>query len=196
MKQKYSFIGLIAFLFSFQLFSQSCPEISFVVPLPTEEIVFIYNDPGPDCGDRPAAIVIDGSAYSLGNCDTYSSRYVLASGSGVIDPDNFSVTYGALTCEYNEGTLLGLDDAKSILERTVKVYPNPVHNINELQVSLTVPLVGKLTVFDLNGKKILSEKINNESVKKMNISNLENGLYLLQIDTGTIKISKKFIVDK
>lgn len=194
MKHKYLF--LIVLTFSFLSFSQSCPEISFVVPLPTEEVVFIYDDPGPACMDRPAAIVIDGSAYSLGNCDTYSSRYVLSSGSGVIDPNSFVVTYGGLTCEYNDGTLLGIEDEQRIIGKSIKIYPNPVTKSNELTVHFSVPLKTSLNIYDITGKRVITTQLNYQDKNHINISALHTGLYLARFTTETTTITKKFIVKR
>ena len=196
MKRIYFALGLVTFLFSFQLFSQSCPEISFVVPLPTEEVVFIYDDPGPPCIDRPTAIVIDGSAYSLGNCDSFSSRYVLSSGSGVIDPNNYTVTYGGLTCEYNNGTLLGLDDIEGIFEKTIKLYPNPATDQHQVQLSFTFPISGKITVYDLLGKVITSKQSGYQTKIPLDISGFNSGLYLVEIDTGSLVAIKKLVVKR
>lgn len=194
MKHKYIF--LIVLLVGFLSFSQTCPEISFVVPLPTEEVVFIYDNPGPDCVDRPAAIVIDGSAYSLGNCDTYSSRYVLASGSGVIDPNNFSVTYGSLTCGYNNGTLLGLEDAQGIIGKAIKIFPNPIQENNELEINFSVPLKVTLSIYDITGKEVIATKLDYEDKSYINISGLKTGLYLARFTTETVTITKKFIINR
>lgn len=196
MKHKYLILGLLTFIVKVQLYAQSCPEISFIVPLPTEEVVFIYDNPGPACMDRPAAIVIDGSAYSLGNCDTYSSRYVLSSGTGVIDPDNYTVTYGGLTCEYSDGTLLGLEDYERIFEKAILLYPNPIVNTNELHLNLKIPIAGKISIYDLTGKKLLNVSVINDRDEAIDISPLSNGLYLMQLQAGRFRVTKKFIIAK
>lgn len=195
MKQKYVLLLLITSFFSFnKINAQACPEVSFVLDLPTQEVIFAFNDPGPSCASRPTAIVIDGSAFVIGNCDTYSSRYVLSSGGGVIDPDNYSVTYGSSTCEYNNGTLLGLDDSYYI-NKTLKIYPNPVTNTNELNVSFAVNASAKISVYTLLGKEVLQDRLLNEKSKKIDISTLSNGMYLMQLQLDNITITKKFVVN-
>jgi len=193
MKQNYFLILLItAFSFN-KIDAQSCPEISFVVPLPTEEVIFVFDSPGPTCASRPVAIVIDGSAYVIGNCDTYSSRYVLSSGSGVIDPDNYTVTYGSSSCQYNNGTLLGADD-DSFINKALKLYPNPVVNTNKLTVSLTFNASAHISIFTLTGKKVIEDKFVQEKSKKIDISTLANGIYIIQMKIENISIAKKFVV--
>lgn len=193
MKYNYFYLILIA-VFSFnKVNSQACPEISFVVPLPTEEVIFVFDLPGPPCIDRPGAIVIDGSAYILGNCDEFSSRYVLTSGSGVINPDSYTVTYGTSSCEYSDATL-GLDDLLFINKKTFQIYPNPISNTNLLNIKFAVNMSAKINIYNLSGKLVLKDQLNNSNFKNINISNLTNGLYLLRLDTDTASITRKFIV--
>lgn len=194
MKHKYFFVILI-FAFSFnKVNSQACPDNSFVITTSTpEEVLFSFDNSGPPCGDRPSAIVIDGSAYTLGNCDTFSSKYQLASGSGVIDPNSYTVTYGSSTCEYTNGTL-GIDDIIFINNKTLKLYPNPVRNSDKLNINFALNMSAKINVYSLDGKLVLRDQLNNSKFKDINISNLSNGIYLLRLETDNASITKKFII--
>ena len=156
-------------------------------------MIFVFDLPGPPCVERPGAIVIDGSAYLLGNCDEFSSRYVLTSGSGVIDPDSYTVTYGSSSCEYSDGTL-GLDDLFFINKKTFQLYPNPIQSTNLLNIKFAVNMSAKINVYSLTGKLVLKDQLNNSNSKSINISNLPAGLYLLKLDTGIASITSKFVV--
>jgi Secretion system C-terminal sorting domain len=193
MKYKYFYLILITFLSFNKVNSQACPEISFVVALTPEEVIFVFDLPGPPCIDRPGAIVIDGSAFLLGNCDEFSSRYVLTSGSGVIDPNSYTVTYGSSTCQYINGTL-GLDEILFINKKTLQLYPNPIRNSNVLNVKFALNMSAKINVYSLNGKLVLRDQLNNSKFKDINISNLSNGIFLLRLETDNASITKKFIV--
>jgi hypothetical protein len=196
MKHKYFCLFLFT-VFGFQLASsQACPDNSFVLTssIP-EEVLFSFDSAGPPCGDRPSAIVIDGSAYTLGNCDTFSSKYQLASGSGVIDPNSYIVTYGSSTCEYINGTL-GIDDILFINNKTIQLYPNPVRNTNVLNVKFALNMSAKIIVYNLDGKLVLKDQLNNSKFKDIDISNLTNGFYLLRLETDNSSITKKFIIQK
>lgn len=194
MKQKYLLLLLFFTLVFSKIDAQSCPEVSFVLDLPTQEVIFAYDDPGPSCASRPTAIVIDGSAFVLGNCDTYSSRYVLSSGSGVIDPNNYTVTYGSSSCEYNGGSLLGLDDSYSI-NNTLKLFPNPISNANELNIDFAISATAKISIYTLIGKEVIQDQLINEKSKTIDISTLSNGMYLMQLKLDNVSITKKFIVN-
>ncbi|WP_169301434.1 T9SS type A sorting domain-containing protein [Pontimicrobium aquaticum] len=194
MKHKYFLIFLLAVLSFNDINSQTCPEVSFVLEQPTQQVIFAFDDPGPSCASRPTAIVIDGSAFVLGNCDTYSSRYILSSGSGVLDPNNYSVTYGGSTCDYNGGTLLGLDDSFHI-NKTLKLFPNPITSTNELTVSFAINASAKISVYTLLGKEVMHEKLINEKSKKIDISSLSNGMYLMQLKLNNLTVTKKFVVN-
>ncbi|HTO35279.1 MAG TPA: T9SS type A sorting domain-containing protein [Flavobacterium sp.] len=69
----------------------------------------------------------------------------------------------------------------------IKIYPNPVQDILNIESQETVLSV---EVFDLLGKKILVSKD-----KTIDVSKLKNGIYLLKINTEngvlTEKIMKK-----
>lgn len=181
-------------LCSGNIFSQACPEASFVIALPTEEILFSFDNPGPPCASRPASITIDGSQYDKGNCDTFSTRYVLTTGSGVIDTNSYTVTYGSSSCEYTGGTL-GLDEIFSINEKTLKLFPNPVQDNKELTMSFALPMDAKVLIYDLTGKLQLNDEVNSQNSKTINVSNLATGMYLLRLVNGNTVINKKLLVN-
>jgi Secretion system C-terminal sorting domain len=193
MKYKYFYLILIAFLSFNNVNSQTCPDNSFIIPATPEEVLFVFDLPGPPCGSRPSAIVIDGSAYTLGNCDTFSSKYQLASGSGVVDSNAYTVTYGSSTCDYTNG-VLGIDDIFYVNNKTIQIYPNPIRNSNMLNVKFALNMSAKINVYSLNGKLVLRDQLNNSKFKDINISNLSNGIYLLRLETDNSSITKKFIV--
>lgn len=68
----------------------------------------------------------------------------------------------------------------------VKLYPNPANAILNIQNS---ELITKLIIFDISGKKI---KEHNENVSQINIENLANGIYILQVFSGDKKYIHKF----
>lgn len=67
------------------------------------------------------------------------------------------------------------------------IYPNPVKNILNLE---GLDNVESYAIFDLTGRKL--EQYNN-SFKQIDVSHLNNGIYLLQINTDKGQVSKKFI---
>ena len=76
-----------------------------------------------------------------------------------------------------------------ILSRSVKLYPNPVHDV--LSIHSEIPL-SKVEVFSILGKKV---KEFNAGFNSMRIDNLSNGVYIVRIlaekGSATRKLIKK-----
>lgn len=75
----------------------------------------------------------------------------------------------------------------------IKVYPNPSNGILNLRVN---NYSGELTVemFDLNGRKVLSNQDVNFSIEKqVNISSLQSGVYLLKLTGNDLSYTQKII---
>ena len=71
----------------------------------------------------------------------------------------------------------------------LKIYPNPV--ADQLFLSTKTELAGKIaTVFDINGKRVLNQKL---SVHQIDVSSLESGMYFLQIESEGRIVNKKFV---
>ena len=65
------------------------------------------------------------------------------------------------------------------------LYPNPSTNYIELS-SVNTP-ISEITVYDLSGKLLISNKYNSEININLNISSLTNGIYLLKINNQFTK---------
>ena len=75
------------------------------------------------------------------------------------------------------------------------VYPNPTKGL--LNIHLNGNLDGKttLTLFDIQGRNILTKQASSDS-ETLNIDNLQNGVYLLSIENGNQKATKKIVLSK
>jgi hypothetical protein len=196
MKKIYLLFLLIA-VFGFNKISAqnpACPDASTVIPLTTEEVYVIFNAPGPLCVNRPTTISIDGSTYAIGNCDEFTSQYILTSGAGVIDPNIYTIAYGTSNCEYTNN-VLPIEDFK-FLNATLKVYPNPVMKNNRLNVKFATNITANIYIYDLTGKLAYSDEMNNANRKQINTSSLANGVYLLKMATENVSITRKVVIMK
>ena len=191
MKHKYSLTVLICLL-GYAFINAQCPELSFVLSTDPEEIVFVFDNAGPDCATRPQTIMVDNSVYTLGNCDNFSSRYMLDSGDGVIDINNYTVTYGTDTCEYNNATLHGLD--KNLISKTMRVFPNPLIEKDEINLKFMFNVSANIKVYSLTGKLVIKESMDNEMSKDINVAGLSNGVYLLKMTFDNHTLNKKFVI--
>lgn len=76
-----------------------------------------------------------------------------------------------------------------------EIYPNPANDILNLDFgSLTTSGIAQTEVYDLAGKKILSQQILPSGVVRLNISGIADGLYLIRISSGDNTTIKKFVV--
>ena len=85
-----------------------------------------------------------------------------------------------------EGSTLSIED-ESLID--VSIYPNPVEDI--LTIETSADLINKVaTVFDINGKRVMSEKLTTNMIK---VSQLESGIYFLRLESEGRSIKRKFI---
>lgn len=73
--------------------------------------------------------------------------------------------------------------------QTVQIYPNPVKD--ELNVSSN-NIINNLIVIDLKGRELVNMELNAFSYN-LDVSNLSEGVYFLEIVSGRSKTAKKFI---
>ena len=84
-----------------------------------------------------------------------------------------------LTQGFHQGDLKVSTDVVNIGIKT-KVYPNPTTNILIVELEKTVN--ADILVYDINGKIVIKDKLNNEQQKQLDFSFLGQGNYLLHIN--------------
>ncbi|MFK7781677.1 T9SS type A sorting domain-containing protein [Psychroserpens sp.] len=86
--------------------------------------------------------------------------------------------------------LLSVDDFN--LGQNLKLYPNPSNDILNIDVKNGS---GRLDyqVYDVLGKLVISDSIQNSSNTAIDVSNLDNGLYLINLSYGNQSETKRFI---
>jgi sugar lactone lactonase YvrE len=82
---------------------------------------------------------------------------------------------------------LSIEDNK--LENLILIYPNPTSKY--LNIELNNSTIFKISIYDLNGRAL--EGIKNIANNKIDVSNLANGFYTLNIITNKGIITKKII---
>jgi alpha-tubulin suppressor-like RCC1 family protein len=83
---------------------------------------------------------------------------------------------------------LGLEKT-IVVDNSFSIYPNPVNDILHIQSS-TNQVIDKIVITELTGKKILEQKGNN---KQLNVQQLQQGIYLLQVFSEGKSSQSKFI---
>lgn len=102
----------------------------------------------------------------------------------VLNADNTWSLYTRESFEV-DGTL-GLDTE---LLTNIKLFPNPTSNI----LNISIPLGNQITkavIYDTNGREVFRQESHLENIT---MSNFQNGMYLLQLETEKGAISKKII---
>jgi hypothetical protein len=84
-----------------------------------------------------------------------------------------------------------LDISEKEISKIIKIFPNPVTNIVQIEVSEEVQLDG-IELFDMSGKKV---KTYNSFDRNLNISGLSSGTYFLKLLTQEGILTKKVIIE-
>ena len=70
------------------------------------------------------------------------------------------------------------------------IYPNPVSN-GKIYISTTLNLTKEINIYDVLGKKIISQTLFG---KELNISNLSPGVYILKLKENEFSATRKLVV--
>ncbi|MDO6598085.1 T9SS type A sorting domain-containing protein [Oceanihabitans sp. 2_MG-2023] len=190
MKNHY-FTMLVLALFSFtQIHAQFCPPTGYATP---SNLYFIYEAGSSNCVDRPTTVTVESSTFTQTSCQDQLSVYELSSGSSLADTENIAVDFGFSICEYSGGTL-SAEEFELIFKSMLKVYPNPVTRGDNLHIEIGVNTSVKVEVYNVTGKKMLSTNKSHLNQLSVDVSNLENGIYIAQIVTDLATITRKIII--
>lgn len=101
---------------------------------------------------------------------------------------NWSTTYVFTT---EKGTKV----EENIFEKYVEIFPNPSLDFINIMVSNKL-IIEKIEIFDLLGNSLLVSDKFTEATTQINISTLDNGVYIIKLTTHNGVVSKKFIKNK
>jgi hypothetical protein len=127
--------------------------------------------------------------------DTITETYAGTDNFGVI----YAATYGrglhlTRTFEKPVGIFTPDQDQRANM---LKIFPNPVRNSTTIEFSLNEPAEVIISVFDINGKMVVSEKNYREAgthLYKLDCSHLPRGTYVTSLHTGKTLETGKFII--
>jgi hypothetical protein len=165
--------------------------------------------------DGGAAVTSRGIAWATFYAPTTAAN-IVNSGTGT---GNFNVTLNGLTpgttyyartyATNSAGTAYGntisfvasittdVNDI-NVADREVTIYPNPASSLTTFSFKLESPGSIKLTIIDMKGKSVLTKDLGDmsqgENQVMLNLSLLQNGMYICQLTKGTIKVTKKLII--
>ncbi len=83
----------------------------------------------------------------------------------------------------------------SALNNTIKVYPSPAFNELNISIENISQLPANLVIYDMLGKEVVKQTITTKNFnEQLNISQLNNGVYFLNLSNNNMKQTVKFIV--
>lgn len=134
------------------------------------------------------------TAYTLSNIQKLS----FSSGNLIVTKtDHSSGVYALSNLRYLNFSDVSTDLQENlpVQNQMLKVYPNPVGDILNIDLSRMSATEGTLSILNSEGKTVLSRQVNNEGVISLNISSLPKGIYLCQYanttEIKTVKIIKQ-----
>ncbi|MBU2941029.1 T9SS type A sorting domain-containing protein, partial [Lacinutrix sp. C3R15] len=107
-----------------------------------------------------------------------------------------SKTVNAFVDTYNSFETFKKDYIQNNTE--IKMYPNPVMNNLNMDIVLFDNEVMRYTLLDMSGRLISNGTINtaNDGKEKLNVSALQNGMYLMRLQSDYRTVVKKIQVNK
>jgi hypothetical protein len=100
--------------------------------------------------------------------------------------------------ESGAGTLpqTTLSDASvDLLERAIRVYPNPASNVLNIKLVKQQTFSGSASLYNFNGQLLIKQYLNKTS-NKIRLNQFSEGIYMLIIsdDAGLNQINKRIII--
>ena len=152
-----------------------------------------YAD-GATTAQTPVAVTLDGSeCYTLTVLDSYGDGMDSGFGVGsysIIDQNGMTLTSGGQFTTEDKGYFLtGSATSSNNINKDseLAVYPNPVKNVLTIEGDFT-----SANIYDVFGKLVLST----DAQKTIDVSNLSNGVYFVNINVENTITVKKITIAK
>ena len=134
------------------------------------------------------------TAYALSNIQkmTFSSGNVT-----VQKTDNTTGVYALSGLKYLsfQDFTTGINEPQMAAGNTLLTYPNPVADLLTIDLTGTKNGEGRISILNLEGKVMQTQKTSGMSIVTLNLSQLPQGVYLCRYTNGaetkTVKIIKK-----
>ena len=142
-----------------------------------------------------------GTAYTVNSATNYFVKYNASDSMYKINFNTFEgSSTGVITFNVEDvtGTLSVQEVASGV---SFDVYPNPTQSDKIINVvyDITSQTSNKnsITIYNMNGSKVFSNEVSNESGfynQEINLGNLASGIYMLEFSSGINKEVKKIIL--
>lgn len=76
----------------------------------------------------------------------------------------------------------------------IRLFPNPATQFIEVQTSSTFGAVTFIKIYAITGSLIVQKELSNDSeLKRLDVSNLKNGIYFIEINSSNNSVTLKFL---
>lgn len=122
--------------------------------------------------------------------DDTDGNLVFRTSTNVIDIDAFGtiVNETILLYEALDRSTLGLNN-NTLSSNDMRLFPNPVTSNLNIKLSENASITS-IQIVDINGRSVLNI---NDNFETINVSGLQSGLYILNLETSKGSITKRFI---
>lgn len=124
--------------------------------------------------------VSDGGLFEIGN----SNKMVVAGGPN------------GLICVRNLDDITNNKQSEYFNSKEVIIYPNPANSYVTIQYNKSQAIQYLLTLRDIRGQEVLSEKVVFDKVYKMDLNNIKGGIYFLTLTNNKEQVVKKIVIQK
>ncbi|MBR3493235.1 MAG: T9SS type A sorting domain-containing protein, partial [Bacteroidales bacterium] len=76
---------------------------------------------------------------------------------------------------------------------SLSLYPNPTHNVLNLNADLQDRT--EVMILDMNGRTVKHYVVNGLNEMRLNVSDLQSGVYFIRVSNETTTALSKFIVE-
>ena len=135
------------------------------------------------CMDATACNYDANATCDNGNCD-------LPDGCG----DPLYVEYDpSVTCSDPSACItLITTGVNEVIDASTDIYPNPANNFLNI-VSNSIG-INTISIYNLHGQEVLNNKVNGNQIR-LNISELSNGVYIMDIRSNDASVKRKLIIE-
>lgn len=112
-----------------------------------------------------------------------SNKMVVAGGKGLI-------------CVRNLDNITINKQSEYFNSKEVIIYPNPANSYVTIQYNKSQAIQYLLTLRDIRGQEVLSEKVVFDKVYNMDLNNIKGGIYFLTLTNNKEQVVKKIVIQK
>lgn len=140
----------------------------------SDEAAGVFGIDATGLAGQAITIVASGLLGSTDPADAFALVIFLPDGTSIVAENNPSL------------------DVESFTALGYSAWPNPV--VNNLNISFPSAFkTATLSVFDLSGRQVATQEFTSSTTTSVDVSSLDSGIYMMQLDVDTTSISSKFI---